>query len=253
MRIHFHDHAGFHRAALHVTVACSALAGLAALAGAERFRPGAAVLAAAVATLAMALQHLRVVLDPISQALAGASTEADASGRALLGRAATAHARIAAGQSSAPADGDAQALVAAAGQATLAVADLICRRQSLMHQLRGIVPADAEVELSDLQRRSDTTADPAARNAYGRAVSSLQDRLSRAAALEGVIDRIDARLRAAVAELESTALAVATRAELEPGDAPALAAACDRLRSANADLNAEWQARAEVGAVCGKA
>ena len=60
MRVHFEDHAGFHRATLHVAVASSALAAGGALAGAERFGPEVAVLAAACATLALALGHLRV-------------------------------------------------------------------------------------------------------------------------------------------------------------------------------------------------
>jgi hypothetical protein len=251
MRVHLADHAGFHRATLHVTVACSALAGLAALAGAERFRPGAAVLGAAVATLALALQHLRVVLDPIGEALAQAGAEADAGGRALLDRAAAAYEKIATALHTAgPPDRDGQSLAVAARQATQALADVSRKRHALARQLRGAVPADAASELSDLQSRSDGTVDPAARDAYGRAAASLRERLSRAGALQGVVDRIDARLHAAVAELETTALAVATRAELEPGDPPAaLAAACDRLRTANAELAAECEALAEVGAI----
>ncbi len=95
MRIHFEDHVGFQRAVLHVAVACSALAAVAALAGAERLRPGVVVLGAAMATLALALGHLRLVPDPIVDALARAATGADAEERRLLARAAGAHARIA--------------------------------------------------------------------------------------------------------------------------------------------------------------
>src|SRR5262249_57041792 len=116
MRVRLEDHGRFQRGALHVVVACSLAACAAALIGSERFPPALAVLAAAVATLALALGHVRVVRDPVADAVARAATEADVDGRALLARAVRAResiARAARGEVSLP-GGEGRALVTAA-------------------------------------------------------------------------------------------------------------------------------------------
>jgi hypothetical protein len=116
-------------------------------------------------------------------------------------------------------------------------------------QIEQALPPDAGTELLALEARRDAAQDDVARQTFARAAGTLRERAARARNLETVVERIDARLAAAVAELEGTAFAVATLAELAPGDPPAaLAAACDRLRSASADLGAECDALAELGA-----
>jgi hypothetical protein len=250
MRIHFHDHAGFQRGVLHVAVACSAVACAAATIGSQRFPAAVAVLAAAVATLALALGHLRVVIDAAAHAVAHAQMEADGNGRALLARALAARAAIgrAVGGDAGLSAGEGRALLAAATQATSALADACRRRYRLAERLRAAVPPAAAVELEGIEQRASGCTDESARDAYRRAAVALRERMDRAAAFDTVIERIDARLQVAVAELEGTALAVGTRAELSPGDPPAaLAAACDRLRAANAELGAECDALAEIG------
>jgi hypothetical protein len=250
MRIHFQDHPGFQRGALHVAVACSAVACAAGVIGSDRFPAAVAVLAAAVATLALALGHLRLVIDPAAHAVARAQLEVDAAGRGLLARALAARATIArtvGGEGALP-GAEGRALVAAATQATAALADVSRRRYRLAERLRAAAPPAAATELEALERRASSCGDGAAREAYGRAARALRERTERAAAFETVIERIDARLQVAVAELEGTALAVGTRAELAPGEPPAaLASACDRLRAANAELGAECEALAEIG------
>jgi hypothetical protein len=249
MRIHFDDHAGFQRATLHVAVACSALAAFSVVAGTERLRPGTAVLGAAIATLALALGHLRVVVDPVADALSRAGDQADAAGRSLLERARRAHAthRQAARRDGAAAPADGRAVDAAGARATVALAELLRRRGQLARQVEQALPPDAAAELVALEARRDTAQDDVARQTFGRAAAALRERSARARSLATVVGRIDARLAAAVAELEGTAFAVATHAELAPGDPPAaLAAACDRLRTASADLGAECDALAEL-------
>ncbi|MDB4981997.1 MAG: hypothetical protein JWM82_2749, partial [Myxococcales bacterium] len=96
MRLRFEDHATFQRGTLHVAVACSALGGLAVLVGSDALRPTSVVLGAAVATLALALGHARVVFDPVADALARAADGADDDeALALLGRTARARGTIA--------------------------------------------------------------------------------------------------------------------------------------------------------------
>src|SRR6185503_17166672 len=100
------------------------------------------------------------------------------------------------------------------------------------------------------EARRDAAPDAGLRETYARAAASLRERGERARTLAGVVERIDARLAAAVAEIEGTAFAVVTRAVLAPGDPPAaLAAACDRLRGASAELGAECEALAELSAM----
>lgn len=249
MRIHFDDHAGFQRATLQAAVACSALAAVAALSGAERLRPTTAVLGAAIATLALALGHLRLVVDPVSDALARAAVDTDAAGRALLERARRAHRTIHRTVRPGEPPGEGAALDAAAARATIALGELLRRRAVLERQLARALPADAAAELAALEARRDAAADDVARRSYARAAEALRERAQRALSLGTVVERIDARLAASVTELEGTAFAVATRAELTPGEPPAaLAAACDRLRAASADLSAESEALTELGA-----
>jgi hypothetical protein len=252
VRIAFEDHARFHRAVLSVAAVSSAVACAAALAGSERFSPATAVLGAAIATLALALGHARWVADTVMDALARAAREADADGRALLARAGAARAAItrAARRQGALASDEGRALVTAAAQAATAVAELSGRRHRLARRVREAQAADADAEAQALDRRASAATDPTARESYARATAALRERVQRAAAMSTLIDRCDARLVAAVAELEGTALAVGTRAELGAGDPPAaLVAACDRLRLAGADLGTECDALAEVGAV----
>ncbi len=251
MRLHFDDHAGFQRATLHVAVACSALAAFSVLAGTDRLRPGTAVLGAAIATLALALGHLRLVIDPVADALSRAGDRADAAGRALLERARRAHATIgrAARRDGAASPDEGRAVAVAGAGATVALSELLRRRLELALQVGQALPPDAAAELEALEARRDAARDDVARQTFARAAATLRERAARAHALEAVVERIDARLAAAVAELEGTAFAVATHAELAPGDPPAaLAAACDRLRAASADLGAECEALAELGA-----
>jgi hypothetical protein len=251
MRIHFEDHAGFQRAALHVTVACSALAAVAALAGSEQLRPGVAVLGAAIATLALALGHLQLVLDPVVDALVCAATGADAGDRRLLTRAADARARIARalGSAGGRGAGEGRALADAANKATVALAELARRRQSLARTLAHATDADAGDALAALESKRDAAEDAVVRETYARAARTSRERASRAAALSCVLARIDARLHAAVTELEGAALVSAARAELAPAEPPAaLAATCDRLRSASAELGAECEAYTEIAA-----
>jgi hypothetical protein len=246
MRIHFEDHAGFQRATLHVAVACSGVAAFSVLTGLERLRPGTAVLGAALATLALALGHLRIVVDPVADALARAAARADAAGRALLERARRPHATI--GRAAAGSAADTRAVAAAGAPTAVALAELLRRRVELDAQVEQALPPDAAAEWLALEARRDAAQDDVARQTFARAAGALRERAARARSLEAVVERIDARLAAAVAELEGTAFAVATLAELSPGDPPAaLAAACDRLRSASADLGAECDALAELG------
>jgi hypothetical protein len=142
-------------------------------------------------------------------------------------------------------------MLAAAGQATVALAEVCRRRQRLAQRIRAASAADAAGHADDLERRAADAADPAARTAYARAAGALRERMERAGALEAVVERLDARLHAAVAELEGAALSVGTRAELGPtADPPAaLATACERLRASSADLGAECEALAEVAAL----
>jgi len=140
--------------------------------------------------------------------------------------------------------------VTAAAQATLALAEVSRRRHRLTERVRLASPAETAGHAAALERRAEATADTAAREAYGRAAAALRERMGHATALEAVIERLDARLHAAVAELEGAALAAGTRAELGTAGPPAaLSAACDRLRAANADLGAECEALAEVAAL----
>jgi hypothetical protein len=249
MRIHFEDHAGFQRATLAVAVACSLVAAVTAAAGAALLRPDEAVVGAAFATLALALGHLRVVLDPVADAVCRAAAGADPQGRALLGRARRAHETIgrAARRQGAAAPSEGRALAVAGAETTVALSELLRRRQDLVRQIEGALPTDAAAALEELDARRDAARDAVVRETYGRAAGSLRERAARARSLEAVVARIDARLAAAVAELEGTAFAAATRAELAPGDPPAaLALACDRLRAAHAELGAECEALAEI-------
>jgi len=252
VRIKLEDHGRFQRGALHVVVACSLAACVAALVGSDRFPPAVAVLAAAVATLALALGHVRVVLDPVANAVARASTETDGEGRGLLARAVRAREGIA---RSVHAEGglpssEGRAVVAAAAQATLALAEVSRRRYRLAERVRLASPGEMAGNIDALERRAAATSDAPAREAYARAAGALRERMIRATALEAVIERLDARLHAAVAELEGAALAAGTRAELGSAGAPAaLSTACDRLHAANADLGAECEALAEVAAL----
>jgi hypothetical protein len=245
MRLRFEDHAGFQRATLHVAVACSALAAAGALAGSER-GPAAAVLGAAVATLALALGHLRLVLDPVGEAMARAAAGADATRRALLARAANAHERIAraAGRARAPADRE---LATASRQAALALADLIGHGQALARAVDQARRADAAGELAALEAKRATAADPVVRDTYARAAAASRERAARATTIEGVVARIDARAVAAVTELEAAALASATRDDPDP--AADIAHPCARLRAATADLGAEREAFAELASL----
>jgi hypothetical protein len=263
VRIHFEDHAGFQRAALQVTVACSAVGAMSVAAGlpsVSRLGPAAAVLAAAVATLTLALTHVRLVVDPVADALARAGAAADDAGRALLARAARAHDGIAraARREGAPArerrEGvparQRRALADTSARAAAALADLVRRRQELAREIERALPADAADELVALEGKRELASDAVVREAYGRAAAALRERATRARALGAVVERIDSRLAAATAELEGTAFAVATRAELATADPPgALAAACDRLRAAHLELGAEHDALAELAAL----
>jgi hypothetical protein len=252
MRVHFEDHAGFHRATLHVAVASSALAAAGALAGAERFGPEVVVLAAACATLALALGHLRVVVDPVADAVARAAAVVDASGRALLARAASAHDRIArtARRSGGAGAGESRALAGASSDAVRALAELLARRQGLARAVEDARPAGATDEIAALEASRDTASDPVVRETYARASATARERAARAAALEGVVARIDARALAAVGELEAAALASAARHDLGSADpAAALAPPCERLRAATVDLGAEHDAFAELAAL----
>jgi hypothetical protein len=249
VRLRFDDHAGFQRATLVAAVACSALAGAGTLMNVTFFGPSAAVLAASVATVALALCHLRVVADPIGDALARAAETADAEGRALLARAARAHATMSRslGRADAGTPAEARGLSSAGDRAVFALADLLRRRAELARQIDRALPDDAVTELATLEARRDAAPEGDVRDTYARAVASLRERGARARTLIGVVERIDARLAAAVAELEGTSFTVATRATLAPGDPPAaLASACDRLRAASADLGAESEALAEL-------
>jgi hypothetical protein len=254
MRVHFEDHAGFHRATLHVAVASSALAAGGALAGAERFGPEVAVLAAACATLALALGHLRVVVDPVADAVARAAAGVDGAGRALLARAASAHDRIARGARRNDGAGagavESRALAGASSEAVRALAELLARRQGLARAVEDARPAGVAGELEALEASRDAASDPIVREAYARAAATARERAARAAALEGVVARIDARAFAAVGELEAAALASAARHDLGAADpAAALAPPCERLRAATADLGAEHDAFAELAAL----
>ena len=101
-----------------------------------------------------------------------------------------------------------------------------------------------------LAERRASARDEVARESYARAEAALDERAARGDAIARVVERIDARLAAAVAELEGAAFALATRTEDGAHGPPAaLAAACDRLRDAGADLAAEAEALAEVGAL----
>jgi hypothetical protein len=249
VHLRFEDHAGFQRATLVAAVACSALAGAGALVGSAFFGPSAAVLAAATATLALALCHVRLTGDAAEEALARAADVTDAEGRALLGRAARARTAMSAAlaRAGAGSPGEARAVAAAGERAVIALSDLLRRRAELARQIDRALPDDAVAELAALEARRDAAPEGELRDTYGRAVASLVERGARARTLIGVVERIDARLAAAVAELEGTSFAVATRAALAPGDPPAaLAAACDRLRAASADLGAESEALAEL-------
>jgi hypothetical protein len=247
MRLHFEDHAGFQRATLVAAIACSALAGVGTLAGVTFFGPSAAVLAASVATLALALCHTRLAGDPVGDALARAAETADGEGRALLSRAARAHTMMRRSLAHDGAPGEAKALAVASDRAVFALTELLRRRADLARQIDTALPDDAVAELATLEVRRDAAPDEGVRQIYARAISSLRDRGARARTLIGVVERIDARLAAAVAELEGTSFAVATRATLAPGDPPAaLAAACDRLRTASTALGAETEALAEL-------
>jgi hypothetical protein len=246
----FEDHGRFQRGTLHIAVASSALAFAAATLGAERFPPALAVLAAALATLALAAAHLRWSADPVTDALARAAAEADAEGRDLLARAGAARAGIehAVHSDRALARGEARAVLGAAGEAASALAEVCRRRQRLARRMHAAAPPEASARLETLDHRAETADDAPAREAYHRAAAAVRERIDRAAALGAVVQRIDARLHAAVAELEGTALAVGTHAELAPRDLPlSLAAACDRLRAANVDLGAESDALNEMG------
>jgi hypothetical protein len=247
MRLHFEDHAGFQRGVLHVAAACSAVAGLAAAAGSEALRPTAVVLGAAVATLALAFGHARLVLDPVADALSRAAVDADDDTRRLLARTARARRTLSRGGTAEAA----RALGDAGTSASLAVAALATRRQDLARELERATPADAASSLDELGARRAAARDELAREAYARAEAALRERAARGESIARVVERLDARLAAAVAELESAAFALATRAPNEPGGgSPALlAAACERLRAANADLGAEAEALAELGAV----
>ena len=251
MRIHFEDHAGFHRATLHVAVACSALAAGGALAGSALFGPGVAVLAAACATMALALGHLRVALDPVGDAVTRVAADVDGAGRALLVRAAGAHDRIvrASRRPWGPDAAGGRALASASGEALQALAELLGRRQELARAVEDARPAEVG-ELEALEAKRDATGDPVVRDAYARAAATAWDRATRREALAGVVARIDARALVAVGELEAAALASATRDELGPTDpAAALGLPCERLRAAAADLAAEHEAYAELRAL----
>jgi hypothetical protein len=249
VRLRFEDHAGFQRATLVAAVICSALAGAATLVGSAFFGPSAAVLAAATATLALGLCHVRLSGDAVSEALSRAADVTDAEGRAWLGRAARAQTAMSAAlaRAEAGAPGEARAVAAAGERAVVALAELLCRRAELARQIARALPDDAVAELAALEARRDAAPEGELRDTYGRAVAALVERRARARTLVGVVERIDARLAAAVAELEGTSFSVATRAALAPGDPPAaLTAACERLRGAGADLGAESDALAEL-------
>jgi hypothetical protein len=252
MRIKLEDHARFHRGVLHVAVVCSALACAAALIGSDRFPPAAAVLAAAMATLALALGHLRLVIDPVADTVARAAADSDGEGRALLGRAAAARdaiVRAVRGEGGLP-SADGRAMIAAAGKAAVALAEVCQRRQRLAARINLGTSAQDGERLEALEQRSAAAADAGARDAYARAATAQRERMARAAAMGAVVERLDARLHAAVAEMEGAALAVGTRAELGPADHPAaLGTALDRLRTAGADLGAECEALVEVAAL----
>jgi len=250
MRIAFEDHGRFHRGALQVAAVSSALACAAAIGGWDRLTPAVVVLAAALATLALALGHVRWEVDPVAAALARAAAEAEPEGRALLARAGAARAAIArvVGHDGALAGGEGRALRAAAGQAAAGVAALYLRRHRLARRAHAATAPETGTQAQGLEDRATAATDPTARDAYLRAAAALRERATRATALGTVIDRSDARLAVAVAELEGAALVVGMRAELGPGDPPAaLAAACDRLRAAGADLGSECDALAEMG------
>jgi hypothetical protein len=250
MRIHFEDHVGFQRAVLHVAVACSALAAVATLAGAARLRPGVVVLGAAMATLALALGHLRLVRDAVGDAVARASAGADAHERHLLARAAAAHARIARSVGRHGDSGGGRALATTAATATIAVAELARRRRALSGALEIARPADVEDEVAALEAKRGDATDDLARAGYARAATAARERGARVASVVGILDRIDARLLVAVSELEAAALASAALAEITPDDPrAALGATCERLRSASADLGAECDAYTELAAL----
>lgn len=246
MRIRFDDHAGFQRATLHVAVACSALAAAGALAGSERLGSADAVLGAAVATVALALGHLRLVLDPVGEVVARAAAGADVMRRALLARAASAHERIAraAGRAHTPADRE---LATASRHAAFALCELLGHRQALARAVDQARPADRAGELTALEARGATAADPVVRDTYARAAASARAQAARATTIEAVVARIDARAVAAVTELEAAALASATRDDPDP--AADLTHPCERLRAATADLRAAHEAFAELSAL----
>jgi hypothetical protein len=243
MRIRLKDHARFQRGAIAVIVASSALACAAALAGVQRLAPDVAVLAAAVAVLALALAEVELSRHPAADAARKAAAEVDPERRALLERAVAARATL--GRAAATADD--RALAAAADGALLAMAEACRRRNKLALGVRDAHAPDPKSELAELELRAAAAADPAARQAYERARAAVCARLEHGSAIAAVVDRIDARLAAAAAELEQAALAVVARTELAPGNSPqALASACDRLRTANAELGAECEALVEV-------
>jgi hypothetical protein len=129
----------------------------------------------------------------------------------------------------------------------------VARRADLAREVEGARTPEAAAGLDEVAARRASTRDELAREAYARAEAALRDRAARDDVLRRALERIDARLAAAVAELESTAFALATRApegDAGPGGASAaLAAACDRLRAAGVELGAETEALAEVGAL----
>ena len=140
MNIHFDDHARFQRATLQAALACCALAAVTAVLGTERVRPADAVLGAAVATLALALAHVRVVVDPVAHALERGAATGDGPSRALLARVMRAHDGIARAsrrdRRAAPAP-SAGPLLDTAGRATVALANLVRRRQEARASDRG--------------------------------------------------------------------------------------------------------------------
>jgi hypothetical protein len=243
MRVQLRNHARFQRAAITVIVASSALACAAALAGLQSLAPDLAVLAAAVAVLGLALAELEISRHPAADSARKAAAEVDMERRALLERALEARATLA----RAVATADDRALAAAADSALLAMAEASRRRHKLALGVRVGAAADCKAELAELERRASSVDDAGARQAYQRAHAAVRARLEHGTAITAVVDRLDARLAAAAAELEEAALAVVARAELGPGNSPqALAAACDRLRAANVELGAECEALAEV-------
>jgi hypothetical protein len=252
MRAHLEDHAGFQRATLHVAVACSALAAAGVLAGSESLRPAVAVLGAAVATIALALGHVRLVIDPLREALARAADGTDGETRARLARVATAHDRLARSAERAVGStaADARLLARTSAQAVGALAGLLDRRAGLARALGDARPAEAAREADALDAQSTAATDHVLRETHARAATAARERGARAAALEALVARLDARVVAAMMELEAAALASATRDDLGPNDpGAALALPCERLRAATAALAAEREAFVELHAL----